>query len=185
MNFKKDLLLIDLETTGLDAAKQEIIQLSAILLDKKTLKEKAFFNSYAKPQKWQNRNIESMKVNGIKKEWLDAAPTLKNILKEFNKKFKPDQVILSYYGGPVDIDFLRAAYNKHKIKWQFDYHYFNLWAFFYAKLASKNKLSDRTKFAGFGLDGLMSGNKSKEFINRHDGLTDCRVEAELLRKLIK
>ena len=35
MNFKKDLLLIDLETTGLDAGKHEIIQIAAILLDKK------------------------------------------------------------------------------------------------------------------------------------------------------
>jgi DNA polymerase-3 subunit epsilon len=184
MNFKKDLLLVDLETTGLDASKQEIIQLSAILLDKKTLKEKSFFNAYARPVKWAQRNLESMKVNGIKKDWLDSAPPLKTVLKQFRKQFKASQVILSYYGGPVDMDFLRAAYYKHKIKWQFDYHYFNLWVYFYAHLAAKNQLKNKKKFSGFSLEDLMKKYKIKSS-NRHDGLEDCRIEAEVLRKLIK
>jgi DNA polymerase-3 subunit epsilon len=184
MNFHKDLLLIDLETTGLDASRQEIIQLSAILLDKKTLKEKSFFNAYAKPVKWAQRNKESMRINGIKKEWLNAAPSLSSVLKEFNKKFNASEVILSYYGGPVDMDFLRAAYYKHKIKWQFDYHYFNLWAYFYAVLAGKNQLKNKKKFTGFSLEDLMKKFKIKSQ-SRHDGLEDCRIEAEVLRKLIK
>ena len=40
MNFYKDILLIDLETTGLDAGRHEIVQIAAVLLDKKTLKER-------------------------------------------------------------------------------------------------------------------------------------------------
>src|SRR4051812_14401979 len=37
--FNKDILLLDIESTGTDVTKHEIIQLAAILLDKKTLKE--------------------------------------------------------------------------------------------------------------------------------------------------
>jgi DNA polymerase-3 subunit epsilon len=184
MDFHKDLLLIDLETTGLDASKQEIIQLSAILLDKKTLKEKSFFNAYARPVKWAQRNSESMKINGIKKEWLDAAPPLKTVLMQFNKQFKASQVILSYYGGPVDMDFMREAYKKAGIKWQFDYHYFNLWAFFYAHLAAKKQLKNTKKFSGFSLEDLMKKFKIKSNA-RHDGLEDCRIEAEILRKILE
>ena len=40
MNFERDILLIDTEFTGFDIDKHEIIQLAAVLLDKKTLKEK-------------------------------------------------------------------------------------------------------------------------------------------------
>ncbi len=184
MNFYKDLLLVDLETTGLDSFRQEIIQLSAVLLDKKTLNEKAVFNAYIKPLKWQLRDRESMRINGVKKEWLNAAPPLKDVLKEFNKQFNPQRVILSYYGGPVDMDFLRAAYYKHNLKWQFDYHYFNLWAFFYAHLALKNQLKNNKKFTGFSLEDLMRKFKIKSQ-SRHDGLTDCRIEAEILRKIVK
>lgn len=183
MNFKKDILLIDLEFTGLNVDKHEIIQFAAVLLDKKTLKEKAFFNSYAAPGNWKNRDRESMKVNKIKSEWLKAAPSLNTVLNNFNKKFKPANVILSYYGGPADMDFLRAAYKRAGVKWQFDYHYFNLWAVFYAYLASNNKLKASKEFAGFNLDYLMKALKIKPLL-RHDALADCRMEAEVLRRII-
>lgn len=184
MNFKNDLLLVDLEMTGLDPEKQEIIQLSAVLLDKKTLAEKSYFNSYIKPQKWQNRDLQSMEVNKIKYEWLKNAPGLKQVLQSFSKKYKPSSVTLAYYGGPLDMDFLRAGYKKAALKWQFDYHYFNLWAFFYGLLATKEKLKNSKKFTGFAVEDLMKEYKLKSD-SRHDGLEDCRLEAEILRRIIK
>ena len=184
MNFKKDILLVDLEMTGLDSRRHEIIQLSAVLLDKETLKEKSFFNSYIRSTKWQNRDLTSMKVNGIKKEWLDAAPALSVVLKAFDKKFPSNKVILSYYGGPLDMDFLRSAYEHNKIKWNFDYHYFNLWAFFYGVLAAQNGFKNSKKFTGFRLEDLMKKFAIKSS-SRHDGLEDCRIEAEVLRKITK
>ncbi len=183
MDFKKDLLLIDLETTGLDASKHEIIQIAALLLDKKTLKEKGVFSSYIRPSRWKNRDLESMKVNGIKWDQVKDAQGLQKVLYQFDELFHPKSVILSYYGGPVDMDFLRIAYKKVKMDWNFDYHYFNLWCVFYAYLASKNLLKNKKKFAGFEMEDLM-----KKFIiksqNRHDALEDCRIEAEILRKLL-
>ncbi len=184
-NFKKDLLLIDLEMTGLNVEKHEIIQIAAVLLDKKTLKEKLAFNAFAKSIRWQNRDPESMKVNGIKKEWVKNAPVLSVVLKAFHKKFKPKNVILSNYGGPMDMDFLRKAYAENKIKWEFDYHYFNLWCYFYGVLASKNLLNNKKKFTGFSLDDLVKKFKIKDLGSRHDALTDCRIEAEVLRRMVK
>ena len=43
--FNKDLLVLDIESTGTDVTKHEIIQLAGILLDKKTLKEKKVFSN--------------------------------------------------------------------------------------------------------------------------------------------
>ncbi len=183
MDFKKDLLLIDLEATGLDASRHEIIQIAAILLDKKTLKEKEVFSSYIKPLEWVNRDLEAMKVNGIAPSQLKDAPDLKKVLGDFNRLFNPKTVILSYYGGPLDMDFLRAAYKKAGIKWQFDYHYLNLWGVFYSFLGAKNLLTNKKKFAGFSLEDLMKRFKIKSK-NRHDALEDCRIEAEVLRKAL-
>ena len=102
MDFKKDILLIDLETTGLDASLQEIIQLGAILLDRKTLKEKKSFSTYVKPTKWKHRNLESMEVNKIRWEQVKDAPSLKKAVENFELLFGTD-VVLAYYGGPVGI----------------------------------------------------------------------------------
>ena len=183
-DFKKDLLLVDLETTGLDAQKHEIIQIAAILLDRKTLKEKEAFSSYIKPAKWKKRDLESMKINGITWENLKSAPSLKEVLAQFSKLFKPSDVVLSYYGGPLDMDFLRAAYAEVGMKWRFDYHFFNLWGMFYAFLASRGQLKNPSRHAGFSLEDLMSKFKIRSK-NRHDALEDCRIEAEILRKIIK
>ncbi len=183
MNFKKDILLIDLETTGLDASKQEIIQLAAVLLDKKTLEEKEAFDTYIRPARWAKRNRESMEVNGITWRQVKDAPGLKKAIADFETLFGSD-VVLAYYGGPVDMDFLRAAYKKIRRKFRFDYHYFNLWGVFFAYLAVRDKLRDNKKFTGFTLDDFM-----KEFDlkseNRHDALEDCRIEAEILRRVLK
>jgi DNA polymerase-3 subunit epsilon len=183
MDFKKDILLIDLEMTGLDPAKQEIIQLGAILLDAKTLKEKKAFDTFVKPSKWKNRDHESMAVNKITWDQVKDAPSLKEVLKEFHQIFSPKKVVLAYYGGPIDMDFLRLAFKKAGIKWQFDYHFFNLWGLFFSYFAAHDKLKNNTKFTGFSLDDFIRNFKIKAE-NRHDALADCRAEAEVLRKVI-
>ncbi len=183
MNFNKDILLIDLEMTGLDSSKHEIIQLAAVLLDKKTLKEKEIFNTFIRPSKWANRDPESMKVNKIVLDSVKDAPSLKKVIGDFDQLFGHN-VVLAYYGGPADMDFLRAAYKKTGKKFLFDYHYFNLWGLFFSYLAAKNKLKNSKKFAGFSLDDFMKEFKLKS-LQRHDALEDCRIEAEVLRRIIK
>lgn len=184
MNFKHDLLLVDLETTGLDVTKHEIIQIGAVLLDKKTLKEKKALASFVRPAKWKNRDRESMEVNGIKWEQVKKAPGLKTFLNQINKSFNPKSVILSYYGGPLDMDFLRVAYRRVGLKWQFDYHYLNLWGVFYAFLAARGQLKNRKKFTGFSLEDLINRFKISDLGLRHDALGDCRIEAEVLRRIL-
>ncbi len=185
MNFKKDILLIDTEFTGLDAGKHDLIQLAAVLLDKKTLKEKQAFNTYIKPLNWKNRDPESMAVNKISWEQLKDAPTLKQALQKFGKIFDLKNVILAYYVGINDILFLSTAYKKTKLNYPFDYHTFNIWGLFYAYLANKNRLTSKKDFAGFGLESLVKMLKIKVDKNQlHDALVDCRLEAKILRKIV-
>lgn len=176
-------MLIDLEMTGLDASKQEIIQLAAVLLDRKTLREKKSMETYVRPRAWKKRDLESMNVNKIVWEQVKDAPTLAEALEEFERLFNPREVILSYYGGPVDMDFLRVAYKKINKPFTFDYHYFNIWGLFYTYLAIKNKLNNSKKFSGFSLEYLMKIFKLKSE-KRHDALEDCRIEAEIFRRIV-
>jgi len=184
MNFKKDILLIDTEFSGFDIKKHEILQLSAVLLDKKTLKEKKFFSSFVKPKHWKFRDRESMAVNRITLEMLKNAPTLTQVIKKFDRTFGHN-VIQAFYVGYNDKRFLMDSYKKAGVKWQYDYHYFDLWGLFYPYLAAKNRLSSVKNFAGFGIESMLKMFKIKQPKNLHDALVDCRVEAEILRKVMK
>ena len=185
MDFKRDILLIDLEFSGFDLQKHEVLQIAAVLLDKKTLKEKKVFSSFVKPSKWKHRDPESMAVNKITFNTVKDAPTLKEAIKEFDRVFGHN-VIQAAYVGFNDKRFLLDAYKKAGIKYKFDYHYFDLWALFYGYLASRNKLKSTKDFAGFGLEYLIKMFKIKiNSNNLHDALVDCRVEAEVLRKVMK
>ncbi len=183
--FNKDILIYDIEATGIDVTQHEIIQLAAILLDKKTLKEKASFSSYIKPKNWDNRDPESIDINKITWEKLKKAPSLKTVLNNFCKQFKPTEVIPTTYGGNLDIIFFPAAFRSCKIKYPFDYHTLNFWALCYIFMATNKQLKNQDRFAGFTLEELAGYLKIKTPSNLHDALTDCRYEAEVFRKLIK
>ncbi len=185
MDFKKDLLIIDTELTGLDAEKHEIIQLAGVLLDRKTLKEKACFDSYVRPVKWSNRDPEAMKVNKLAFPLLKNAPSLKQVIRGFVKKFHARQVLLVAYVGWIDKRFLLKAFEKTKTKWAYDYHYFDIWSLAFAGLAKKNQLKNRKEFAGFDMEDLLKRYKIKIPGTHHDALFDCRAEAEILRQALK
>lgn len=182
--FKKDLLLIDLECTGLEVTKHEIIQIAAILLDKKTLREKTRFSSYIKPKNWTGRSRPAMAVNHITWNQVKDAPNLKSVMTQFNKTFSHD-VTVTYYGGMLDIPFLNAAYKKLGKNYPFDYHALDLWALFYWYMSRLGKLTNKKRFHGFALEDLAKHFKLAVPPGRHTALTDCLLEAEVLRKVTK
>lgn len=185
MNFKKDILLIDTELTGLNADRHEIVQLAAVLLDRKNLKEKDYFNSYVRPKRWRVRDPEAMKVNGLKLETLQNAPSLIEVIRAFSKRFDGRKVLLAAYVGWIDKRFLLKAFESSGVKWPFDYHYLDVWSLAYGVWGSQGKLNNRREFAGFNLEDLLKKYQIHLPGNHHDTLFDCRAEAEIFRRLIK
>jgi DNA polymerase III epsilon subunit-like protein len=182
--FNKDLLMIDVEATGVDYEKHELIELAAVLIDKKTLKEKKFFSSFIKPKHWRRRDPEAMVVNKISWDSLQSAPSLKSVLQKFEKTFGTN-VILSTYGTILDTAMLRLAYKQSQMTYKFDYHVFDIWPLCYVYMARKKLLTNRKRFSGFSLDDLAKHFKLHIPDNRHTALADCRLQAEVLRKLMK
>lgn len=182
--FKHDLLLIDIESTGVDTSKHELIELGAILLDKKTLKEKRSFESFVKPTRWKDRDPEAMAVNQISYEQLKNAASLKTVITKFEKTFG-NKVTLANYGTILDTAILRKSYKQIGSLYPFDYHVFDMWPLCYTFMAKRRKLANRKKFAGFSLEDLADTLRVKIPSNRHTALADCRLEAEILRKLLK
>lgn len=180
--FKKDLLLIDFEATGLNASKHDPIQLAALVLDKKTLKEKRAFSTYIKPRSFKNWDKEAMAVNNIDSAALKDAPSLNVVEKRFSKFIGSQGVIPAYYGGSIDIPYLHEVYSRTKKRYPFDYHALDLWGICLVYLALRNDLKNKKRPAGFTLEDLM-----KRFHipieKRHDALGDCRAEAEVFRQI--
>lgn len=182
--FNKDLLVLDIESTGLDFTKHELIQIAAILLDKKTLKEKSRFETFIKPKHWAKRDPESMAVNQITWDMLKDAPDLKTALKKFQRKFGSN-VIIAPYGTILDTLMLRVSYRQCKMVYPYDYHVYDIWPLLYTYMASHKLLKNKHRFSGFSLDDAAKHFKIKVPAGRHTALVDCEVEADVLRHILK
>lgn len=182
--FNKDILIIDVEATGVDFNKHELLELAGVLLDKKTLNEKKRFESFVKPTKWKNRDPEAMAVNKMTWDMVKGAPSLKTVLKKFEKTFGTN-VIIAPYGTIMDTAMLRTSYKKVGMKYKYDYHVFDIWPLCYLYMAKKNLLKNKKRFSGFSLNDIANHFKIKIPSNRHTALADCLLEAAVLRKLTK
>ena len=99
---KGKILVFDVETTGLSATLDEIIQIT--ILDGYGSE---LFSSYIKPTRhkvW----TEAQRVNGIRYSMLKDAPTFKNVKKEIQELFNNASLVVGY-NVDFDIDFVEAA----------------------------------------------------------------------------
>ncbi|MBX4205449.1 MAG: 3'-5' exonuclease [Candidatus Doudnabacteria bacterium] len=177
MNFIKDILLIDFETTDIDPEKAQPLQLAGVLLDKTSLQEKDSFSSFIK-QDLKGANPIALKVNGITEEVLRSAPTQNEVIDSFIKKFGKDVLLASW------VQYLDRAMLYKMIKTanidvtSYDYyHYLDLWPVGYIYLIKQ---------------GYTGGIRSEEMFEAlgmpargtHDALNDCRITADILRKIV-
>ena len=99
MNF----LFLDLETTGLDPQKNEIIEISAVRLGEK-FEEIAVFDELIKSENKIPKNIEML--TGISFKMTKNSPKISEIRQKFSNFIKPDDLICGHNIN-FDIQFLR------------------------------------------------------------------------------
>lgn len=98
----EEVIVLDLETTGLDCSYDEILQVSIISETGKTL-----YNSYIKPiytQSW--KSAES--INHISSEMVSDAPTIYQEMPKINSILINAKKIIGYNHSDFDIPFLKA-----------------------------------------------------------------------------
>jgi len=179
MNFIKDVLLIDFETTDIDPEKANPVQLAAILLDKDTLEEKRVFSSFIK-QDLKDANPQALKINGITEQQLAYAPSQNEVIDMFVKKMGTDVLLASwvqYLDRAMLFKMLKSA-GLDSTMYDY-YHYLDIWPVAYIHLAKQGyrggvRSNDMFKFKSFGMPPR----------GTHDALEDCRFAAEILRKIL-
>jgi len=116
-NFVK-IIAFDLETTGLDISKEEIIEIGAIMFSVKEsrgrmvpeeLEKFQYFIKASKPIPAQ-----ATKINHITDEMLANAPQRVEVLQKF-KTFCDKADCLVAHNAAFDTNFLNAAYGKHLV----------------------------------------------------------------------
>lgn len=112
-DFPNDYIVLDFETTGLNAACEAIIQIGAIRIrDRKRVAE---FNTYVNPRKPLTPFIKSH--TGLSDRKLKNAPFIEQVLPKLLEFIADDMIVC--HNAQFDISFLEAAYknvvgeNKH------------------------------------------------------------------------
>lgn len=179
---KHNLAFIDLETTGLDPEKHEIIEIGIIIARQKErdgrgpLVEKVEeFEVKIKPEHIETADAEALRICGYNEaDWLFAVD-LKQAMEKLAEKTK--DAIMVGHNVAFDWVFLEKAFEKTDIEPQLHYHKIDTISLALGKLYD-NK--DAQKFSLRALCELLGIKNEKA----HTALSDIRATFELYKKLL-
>ncbi len=163
----KDVLIIDFE------GKEEPIQIGALLLDKESLIEKDSFISYI----YADLHGASKSKSGITQDMLKNAPSQAEVGKMLFEKFGTN-ILIGSWVDTLDIEHFKKIINAAGITWgQYDFHVLGIWPAAYIYLLKQ------------GYEGGIGSEEMFQFFGAkprglHNALEDCKITAEILRKII-
>lgn len=171
---KHNLAFIDIETTGLNMLKHEIIEIGCVITtpEFKVLEE---FELKIKPEHIENADKTALKVNHYDaKDWV-LAHALPEAMKLFSEKVK--NCIMVGQNVAFDSGFLEYAFAKTGIQNSMHYHKLDTISMAWAKFHKDedfDHFSLREMCARFGIKNERA----------HTALSDARATFELYKKLV-
>lgn len=177
---KNNLAFVDIETTGFDKEKHEIIEIGLVLVeqlgnDGKEFKVLGEFEYKIKPEHIETADPQALKVNGYDEgQWLFAS-SLKDVMKVFAEKTK--DAIFVAHNLTFDYSFIEDAFKKTGVENQMFYPKLDTISMAYAKLHTNQKVEK------FRLQKLceyfgIQNNKA------HTALSDAIALFEVYKKLM-
>lgn len=109
-NEEKEVIVFDTETTGLNAQRDRIIQISAIKFATESMDEISRLDLYIKPPFELEPKIT--KITGITNEFLKGKPTEKELFPEIYSFFG-DTPVIAAYNTPFDKGFMEQLYERN------------------------------------------------------------------------
>ncbi len=178
-----NLAFIDVETTGVDHEKHEIIELALIVVKQKEREGKGpsieIVGEYEwkiKPERLEDAEEEALRINGYNEvDWLFAGP-LNNVLEDFNKK--AEGCIFVSHNLTFDYNFIMQAYKKTGIENRMHYGKLDTISLAFGRLY------DAPQANKFSLKFLCELLKV-ENVKAHTALADTRALVEVYKKLMR
>ncbi len=175
----KNLAFVDIETTGFNVEKQEIIEIALVLVEQKNgipgkiLDE---FEIKVRPEKIENADAEALSLNGYNEaEWMFAVD-LKQAMELFAEKTK--DAIFVAHNAAFDYAFLAKAFASTGVENKMFYAKLDTISFAYAKLHKREdapRMSLKALCDYFGIENERA----------HTALADTRAMFELYKKLLE
>ncbi len=175
MKFIKDILFFQIETSGFNPERDNIIQLSAVLLDKDNLLEKNYFNSYIKVSFLDNTLQQHAEQLQVPVEVLQKSPKQYEVLKKFVETLGTEPLLAT--NGFANAQFLKHAFKKSLINFDYDSHILDLWTlgYIYSLHYGIKKIPTlQTLFSQFNL----------KLTKRSNALEKARLGSEVFRRIV-
>ena len=172
---KHNFAFIDIETTGLNLIKNEIIEIGVVITtpELEIIEE---FDLKIKPEHIEDADPVSLKVNHYDPENWQGAYTLDEAIKIFSEKVK--DCIMVGHNVAFDSGFLEYAFNKMGIINTMHYHKMDTISIAWAKLHREPDL-EHLSLRELCLRFDIKNEKA------HTGLSDARATYELYKKLME
>ncbi len=178
---KQNLAFVDIETTGLDPDKNEIISIGCVLVSQDWTKSSPAFETLEefelkiKPEHIENADPVALRVNGYNEaDWVFGY-TLLEAMKIFSKK--TEGAIMLAHNITFDYLFIDRAFRTTGIENKMHYHKLDTISIAFAKLHGDEDI-DRFSLRNLG-EHFKIENK-----NAHTALSDARATFELYKKLM-
>ncbi|TAE17887.1 MAG: 3'-5' exonuclease [Bacteroidetes bacterium] len=192
-------LVLDLELSGTEVGWHEIIQIGAVLFDQQWNELGQFLDDVC-PENEESFSSSAEKVHGLSWGELQDAPMIYDLLPEFEdwviekiglrnpslqeRENALRRVIICGQSVINDINFLRHAYNKEKLKWNFSNVLIDLHTlfFYYEEILRANK-RETAKGRSLGKIASFFGYHREDTL--HNALEDSILTAKCLKHIIE
>jgi len=166
-----DIVVFDLETTGLSPYSEEIIQIAAVRMRGGAILEEDAFATYVNPGRRISNFITG--YTGICNSHVENAPKPPDALADFSK-FVGDAILIAHNGQRFDMPFIRETCLRNRMPTRS--------IGFIDSMAFSRKLWGGR--GGHGLDAVMSRLRlGANGARRHDARGDVQILAEAVRRM--
>jgi len=172
MNNLPNLSFIDLETTGLNRQKHEILELAIIRVRQPMLKIIDEWEAKIQPQKINTADPQALKINNYNEKDWEKALSPKLVFEKFSQKARDTMLVA--HNINFDVAFLEDNFRNWKVPISWDHHTLDTVSLAYFKLGPNTKL----KLSELALKLNIKQEKA------HSALSDARTCFEVFKRLI-
>ena len=139
MNFRdRNILITDIETTGLDPKLQDMIEIGSIKVNQ-NLEEIARFDAKISIQHPETVSLKALEINGYTPDKWKDAKSLKLVMEDFYQFAK--EGILSSWNITFEYNFIEESFNRSSLTNPMDYHRIDIPSLAWFELTNLEKLS--------------------------------------------